>query len=134
MFKLIRILNSAVGTPEPVRIPTDKNTDIPIGAALTLTNGVATNCGSAETPLFISASPAKSGKDESLLVYPVFDNMLFDAPLYEDAPDIAIGDKLTLNIGEDYVARGINAQTGGAAIVMAIHGTSIGDTVTVRFQ
>ena len=134
MFKLIRILNSAVGTPEPVRIPTDKNTDIPLGAALTLSDGVATHCGATATPLFISASIAKAGKHESVLVYPVFDNMLFDAPLYEEAPDLAVGDKLTLYVDEGSIACGVTAQAGGSAQVIAINGNHIGDTVTVRFQ
>lgn len=135
MFKLIKILNSGVGVPEPIRIPKASDAEISIGDALTLSGGYASHCSSAVFPIFVAAAPARAERDTDVLVYPVFDNMLFEAPVSASPESLAVGDKVTLYVGQNGAATGITAsKSGGVATIVDLQGaTNIGDIITVKF-
>ena len=136
MFKLIKILNSGVGVPEPLRISKASDAEISIGDALTLSDGYAVHCSSTASPIFVAAAPASAEKDTDVLVYPVFDNMLFDAPVSASPESLAVGDKVTLYVGESGAATGItDSKSGGVATIVDLQGAqNAGDIITVRFQ
>lgn len=135
MFKFIKILSGGVGVPEPVRIPKSIDTDIPIGAALTLENGVAAHPASTTAPQYVSAAASPAGKETSLLVYPLFPDMLFEVPVSGSPVALGVGKKVTLHHNSSGAAIDVSVTTAnGVATIVDLQGAkNSGDIITVRF-
>lgn len=117
-----------VGLTPPIEYHAGKaNEAIVLGEALTLTAGALTKCGATAKPDYIAVGPVKEG---TVPVIKVQDYILFDVPLTVAGTALKVGDKVTIAA----TGLGVTATTeGGVATIVAINGTAVGDTVTVRF-
>ena len=117
-----------VGLTQPIEYHAGKASEaIALGEALAMNAGALTKCGATAKPDYIAVGPVKDG---TVPVIKVQDYILFDAPLTAAGTALKVGDKVTIAA----TGLGVTATTeGGVATIVAIHGTAIGDTVTVRF-
>ena len=134
MFKLIKILNSGVNVPEPVRLPKSETASIKLGSALVLTDGEVASCSPTAVPEYVAAQNARSG-ESSVLCYAVNENMIFET-VFSTSPDgIALGQKVTLGTDADGAAVCVTSTTSsGVATVIDLMGAkAAGDKVNVKF-
>lgn len=117
-----------VGLTPPIEYHPGKASEaIALGEALTMTAGALTKCAATAKPDFVAVGPVKDGVVPAVKVQ---DYILWEAPLTAAGTALKVGDKVTLAT----TGLGVTATTeGGVATIIAIHGTAIGDTVTVRF-
>ena len=132
MLKLIKIINSGVNVPEPVRLPKD-DAAIVAGAALVFAAGKANYATTGEKPTHVSLSASEEG-EKTVLCYEIHDNMIFEAPVLALPTSISVGDKLALATAGG-APIGLSATTaGGVATVISTDGACVeGDTVSFKF-
>ena len=135
MFKLLKILNSGVNVPEPVRLPVTASTNFKIGSALTISSGKLANCTATTLPKYIAAQDLTAGEATDMLVYPITDGMIFATKFSVTPTSIVVGNKVTLAL-ESSIAVGVTATTtSGVAEIYNLNGASAaGDTVEVIFR
>ena len=134
MFKLIKIINSGVNVPEPIRMPKASDKTVKSGTLLTVTNGELADCGPTSAPTYVALADA--GVSDTVAVCAAINgNMYFEAPLSESPASLKIGAKVTLATDADGAAYGVSATvSGGVATVIDLCGaTSAGDKITVKF-
>ena len=135
MFKLTKIYNSGVNVAEPCRMYTTAGTAYRIGSALTVTAGKLTNATETAKPEYIAAESAAAGEKKTLLCYPVFDNMVFEAPVSGTPTSIKVGTKIVLALTEGFADRlGVSTTDGVATVVDTRGATRAGDKIFVKFQ
>ena len=135
MFKLIKILNSGVNVPEPIRLPKAQDLKIKIGSALLFSGGTITACPSDTTPTHISMEDAGTDKN-TVLCHDVTPNMLFETYIYTYLQGTAVGDKVELIRDEDGMAVCVDtyATDTGVATVVDLMGSRVeGDHIIVKF-
>ena len=117
-----------VGLTPPIEYhPGKANEAIVLGEALTMTAGALTKCGTTAKPDFIAVGPVKDGVVPAVKVQ---DYILWEVPLTAAGTTLKVGDKVTIAA----TGLGVTATTeSGVAAIVAINGTAVGDTVTVRF-
>lgn len=131
MFKLVKILNSGVNTPEPVHLPKDVGVSLEFGSAVKLSGGKIVAAGAADTPTHIVAEKDASG--DKILVFEISHDMIFETVVTEDPDELLVGDAVTLEIAEGS-AIAVSATEGGKATVYDLTGChEIGDSILVRF-
>ena len=113
MFRLVKILNGRTNQAEPMVLATNAKEAYALGEALCLENGVLTKCESADAPTYIAICDMEAGKADTLPVYPVSQDMIFECPIPAGAT-VRVGDKVTL--ASD--GMGVTATTGGSAIIL----------------
>lgn len=134
MFKLIKIVNSGVNVPEPIRMPKASETVIKAGTLLTVNAGVLKNCTATTAPTYVALADSIVGVTEATVAQ-IDHNMYFEAPVTAEPNALSIGDKVTLAVDSDGAAYGITATTSsGVATVVELAGaTAAGDKITVKF-
>jgi hypothetical protein len=134
MFKLIKIVNSGVNVPEPIRMPKASETVIKAGTLLTVNGGLLKNCTATATPTYVALADSPAGATEAV-VAEINRNMYFEAPVTAEPDALAVGDKVTLAIDSDGAAYGVTATTSsGVATVVELAGANAsGDKITVKF-
>ncbi len=93
MFRLVKILGGRINQGEPMYLPKRASDNFGVGQALALEGGYLTQCGSTKTPTYMCCGVAKG---ESLPVYAVAQDMIFECPLTGDVTALKLGDKVTL--------------------------------------
>ncbi len=133
MFKLIKIQNAGVNTPEPVKMSKGAS-KINIGSALVLNAGKVQAPAATAKPTYIALETAEAGKSE-ILCYEIFPNMLFETTVNASPSTLKAGDKVTLGFDGDSCASCVTATTSsGVATVAELLGASAsGDKITVKF-
>lgn len=134
MFKLIKIINSGVNVPEPIRMPKASGKTVKSGTLLTVINGELSDCGATTTPTYVALADASAEAPEAICAA-INGNMYFDAPITESPASLKIGAKVTLATDGDGAAYALSTTTsGGVATVIDLCGaTSVGDKITVKF-
>ena len=124
------VKSDLTGTPSAVLLPMKNAEQYTVGEALVVTDGKATKAGAAVVPAYICGETVTGTEDGSLTAYRVLPTQVWGGTLTADGTELAVGDKLTL------AADGIDltATTGGAAEIVEIIGTAVGDEVRVRFK
>ena len=124
------VKSDLTGTPSAVLLPMKNAEQYTVGEALVVTDGTATKAGAAVVPAYICGETVTGTEDGSLTAYRVLPTQVWGGTLTADGAELAVGDKLTL------AADGIDltATTGGAAEIVEIIGTAVGDEVRVRFK
>ena len=132
MFKLIKILNSAVNTGEPVKLTAAQGQSLKAGTLGILSDGALRPCGATETPTHLIGKYSADGN--KIIAYPICPSMIFDCPISQSPDSLTVGSKVTLTV-EDGAAVGVTAVTaGGVARIFDLCGaTESGDTVSVCF-
>lgn len=117
-----------VGLTPPIEYHAGKASEaIVLGEALVMSAGALTKCGATAKPDYIAVGPVKDG---IVPVIKVQDYILFDVPLTAAGTELTVGSKVTIAA----TGLGVTATTGdGVATIVAMNGTAVGDTVTVRF-
>lgn len=106
-----------------------------IGTALVLTNGKLTNAAETDKPLYIAGESAAADEKKSIICYPVFENMLFEAPITGTPVTLKAGTKVTLAINGDFADGVTTYSTDGVATVVDTRGAKkSGDKIFVRFE
>ena len=135
MFKLTKIYNSGANVPETCRMYTTAGTAYRIGSALVVTAGKLTNATATSKPEYIAAESAEKDEKKTLLCYPVFENMLFEAPVAASPASIKTGYKITLSLTDGFADKLGTSTTDGVATVVDMRGaTRSGDKIFVKFQ
>ena len=117
-----------VGQTPPIEYhPMTGSEEAAVGEALTLTAGALTKCAADAKPDYIAVGPAKEG---AVPVIKVQDYMTFETTLAADGAALKIGNAVTLS-GDALEVTATTAS--GVATIVAMAGTAVGDTVTVRF-
>ena len=134
MFKLIKIVNSGVNVPEPIKLRKSNSLNVKAGTALTISGGYVTMCTSTATPTYISLENAGTNKD-SVYCYAVNGNMLFETTVSAKPTSLSVGDKVTLGSDAESNTSNVTATTssGVATIVDLMNASNIGDKITVKF-
>jgi hypothetical protein len=134
MFKLIKIINSGVNVPEPVRLSKASETVITEGTALTISGGLVINCGASVAPRYIAIAAAPEGTTD-VLCYEITEGMRFAAPATVAPTAYTVGAQLNLAVNATGSAYGVGSvNTNGVATVASVDGAqNVGDTVTVKF-
>ena len=134
MFKLIKIINSGVNVPEPIRMPKASGTALKAGTLLTLSEGALINCASTTAPKYVALADADAGKTEAV-VAEISHDMLFETPVTDFPEGLFIGAKVTLAIDSDGAAYAVTATTAsGVATIADLAGASAAnDRITVKF-
>lgn len=134
MFKLIKIINSGVNVPEPVRLAKASETVITAGTALTVSNGLIINCTASVAPKYVAIASAPEGATD-VLCYEITEGMRFEAPTSVAPSAYTFGALVNLATDATGAAYGVGAtNTNGVATVVSIDGAqNVGDTVTVKF-
>ena len=103
-----------------------------IGMALKQTAGNLAIATAATAPTYISLCERETAvtAGDLIPVMRVQPDMIFETEWSADAAAVKLGDKVKLNASD---GMGVTATTGGAAEVVAILGTAVGDPVRVRF-
>ena len=124
------VKSDLTGTPSAVLLPMKGAEQYTVGEALVVTDGKATKAGAAVVPAYICGETVTGTEDGSLTAYRVLPTQVWGGTLTADGAELSVGDKLTL------AADGIDltATTGGAAEIVEIIGTAVGDEVRVRFK
>ena len=134
MFKLIKIINSGVNVPEPVRMPKASGVTVKRGTLLTLSQGVVNNCTATTAPRYVALADAAATDTHSVCAE-ISESMRFDAPVTADPASLTVGAKVTLATDTDGAAYGVTATTasGVATVVDLCAATAAGDMITVKF-
>lgn len=134
MFKLIKIENSGVNVPEPVRLPKNTGTVINVGTALSLSSGKIVPCAFNAKPQYMAYQTA-SADAETVVCYRVYPNMLFETRFTSSTEDVVPGRLVGLDADSDECTAYVNAEGDTSATVVEVLGTGIdGDKVIVRFD
>lgn len=128
MFRLAK--TDIQSTPPLEYLPTTESTEYHVGDALVITSGKAALCGATATPVYISAGKITGATGVTIPAYRIAKTMVFEAPLTAAGTSLGIGDKVTIGTDSNAVTA---TTTSGVAEIVGINGTSIGDTVLVRF-
>ncbi len=134
MFKLIKIQNTGVNVPEPVKMSKNTSAKINIGTALILKNGIVQSAGATETPTHIALENAAL-EEKKILCYEIYPNMLFETKVNADPAALKAGDKVTLDFDSDSCAAYVTATTAsGVATIAEINDViEAGNNITVKF-
>lgn len=117
-----------VGLTPPIQYkPMTNGESAVLGEALVLNAGALTKCGADAKPQYIAVGHNNAHGETP--VVQVQDYMTFETKLSAAGDALKIGDKVTLN--EDGLA--VTATTGGAAEIVRLDGTAVGDAVLVKF-
>ena len=124
------VKSDLMGTPSAVLLPMQSGEQYTVGEALVVSDGKATKAGASVVPAYICGETATGTDNGTLTAYRVLPTQVWGGTLTADGAELAIGDKLTL------AADGVDltATTGGAAEIVEIVGTAVGDEVRVRFK
>ncbi len=118
-----------MSTPPMEYMPVDPTTAIVVGMAMTMQEGKLVAAGGTAAPTYICmAKKSDDANDNLIAVIRVQHEHVYATALATQAPDLAIGDKLSILTGGLMVMPGE-----GAAEVVGIEGTNAMDTVYVRF-
>ncbi len=133
MFKLIKIKNSGVNTPEPLKMKKGA-VKINIGTALVINVGNVQPATATSKPTHIAFESAESGQS-TILCYEIFPNMLFETTVNASPSSLKIGDKVTLGFDSDSCAACVTSTTasGVATIEELLGAAASGDKITVKF-
>ena len=136
MFTIRKIFNAGTNIPETTSMPTAKDTAYMKDCLLVLKDGVLTNPASTEKPTYVAAESAGKNEKATLVCYPIFANMLFEAPMLGTPSTIKAGDKVTIVENDDYFVDKVGSdKNNGVATVVDMNGaTANGDKVYVRFD
>ena len=134
MFKLIKIQNSGVNVPELVKLEKPSDIIIKPGEALLLTDGVVDKCPATVKPTHIAFSYGKY-EENSVVVFEISSNMLFEVPVDDDPMSLLIGDKLELAYDGDDCAVFVSAVgANGVATIVDLMGVAYGENkIIVKF-
>lgn len=133
MFRLIRIENSGVNVPEPIKITKEVGVAVKMGDALIASSGIVEPCGVSTAPTYIALSDAKP-EDKFVYCYRVHPHMLFEVELSKTPESIYIGHKIKLATDLDGSTSMVSGDIGGPAEIIEILGRGVaGDKVTVKF-
>ena len=128
-FKIKTLLTDS--TPSLEYIAGTASEAFSYGEALVFSDGKLTKASGAVTPEFICASDTSLPSGGGLVpVIRINESMLLEVPLSASGASLKCGDKVTLGTDGMTVTA---TTTNGTAIIEAISGTSVGDTVTVKF-
>ena len=119
-----------MGTVPLLRLPATSAETYEIGEALKVSSGSLTKCGTTDLPEFISAQAKTAGDSDVIIAARVNNATVWLVPLSAAGTSLKIGDRVPLSSSATEVTG--TAGTGAAQIV-EIHGTQIGDKVAVRF-
>ena len=134
MFKLIKIQNSGVNVPEPIKLKKPASLKIKAGDALVIENGYASACPATSTPTHIAFTDGKNN-DYNAVAYAINENMLFETTVGADPSALTVGQKVTIGKDSDNGSSYVTATTssGVATIVDLMDAVKSGDKVTVKF-
>jgi hypothetical protein len=134
MFILKKILNSSTSNAESVRMPTASGTAYKLGSLLVLKDGAVTNCAATEMPDFVAGETLAADEKDNVICYPIFPDMLFEAPAPSNPSAIAIGSKLVLTLSSGFAVKLSSSTDGGVATVFDLQSArKSGDRILVRF-
>jgi len=134
MFILRKIINSKSNNAEPMRMPTTAGVAYKFGTLLTQKDGAVTNSAASDIPSFVAAECAAADEKESILCYPIFEEMLFEAPITAGISSAVPGTRFNLSLISGFAVRlGTVSETGAAVLVDAAGAKKSGDKVLVRF-
>ena len=133
MFRLIRIENSGVNVPEPIKIQKEVGVAVKMGDALIASSGIVEHCGETTAPTYIALSDAAEA-DKFVYCYRVHPHMLFEVELSNTPTALFVGYKVKLASDLDGSTCMVSGNTGGPAEIIEILGRGVaGDKVTVKF-
>lgn len=133
MFKLTKILNGK-SHAEPIRAKTKSSVNYKFGTLLKMSGGVLANCTPADFPEYLCGESADAGTKDSILVYPINEDMIFRAVVTGSPSALSVGDRVQLSVSGGQ-ARDLTATTedGVATIIDLENAESEGDEILVRF-
>lgn len=125
---MFRLSGMDVGLTPPIEyMEVTADEAVTLGEALVLTSGKLTKCGATAKPTYVAVGPDQDGVAP---VIKVQDYMEFETTLAAAGTSLVPGSVVTLHTDGMQVTA---TTTSGVATIVALHGTAIGDTVTVRF-
>ena len=136
MFKLIKIINSGVNVPEPVRVPKDTETVILQGCAISTQSGLAINCAPSTVPKYIALANAAKG-DTEVLCYEITDGMRFETVINTKPYSYMLGTKALFAVDDDGNAFGFGTEASDVGVMTITDlcgATNAGDKITVKFN
>ena len=134
MFKLSKILNSAVNVAEPCYLEADEDNNYYIGTVIKISYGIATNVTPTDKPTHVVGENARYGTKRRILCFPISPNMIFETTFSEAPIGLKNGDRVGLSFesgSASYVSA--NKSNGIAEIFDMTAAVNKGDTVYVRF-
>ena len=134
MFKLIKILNSGVNTPEPVILP-KADAALTSGELVLLSGGKLTKATATSTPTHIALASAKATDAEAVCAA-ITPDMIFECPVAAGVPaNLVVGTKVCLEI-QNGTTVGVNSTTtsGVASVYDTMAAYAIGDKILVKFN
>ena len=134
MFKLIKILNSGINTPEPIILP-KAEVAVTQGELLVLSGGKLTKANATTAPTHLALAAAKAADGETVCAA-IIPDMIFECPVAAGTPAaLSIGSKVCLEISEGTTV-GVNTTTasGVATVYNAMTATAVGDKILVKFN
>lgn len=133
MFNLVKIENGRMNVPEPEYFDAKASTEIQVGQALALQNGVLAPVTAGTTkPEFISLAklPASAAKRE-IPVARVNDEQVYEVSVTAAPTSLKVGSKVTLSSDGTEVTA---TTTDGVATIVNLKGAAaIGDKILVKF-
>lgn len=135
MFRLVKILNGRINQGEPVRLPSNPETEYSCGEALQLSSGKLTRCSATTKPTFICCEDHSSSSTDprDILVEPVTPEMIFEVPFSEDPEGLTVGSKVTLDVATGTAITSTTAS--GVATIFDLAGAkAAGDKCLVQFK
>lgn len=134
MFHLVRILNSCIGVPEPVRISLNNETNAESGDLVQVFGGNAVRITSAANVSPTHYILAKKSPTE-ILAAPLSHDMIFETTVKDPPESMNVGEEYLLT--EDGEAIGMYAAASGkrgAIIYDKLGATKAGDPILVFFR
>ena len=134
MFKLVKIEGSGSNQAEPVRIKTAPSTLYRANCAYAILDGYLVEPGSDFAPTHIALESLDRDEKETLLCYCIYENMIFEAPLYGNSNNLTVGTKYALHTDDNDAGIGMSTSTANGKLTLHdINGArKTGDTVYVR--
>lgn len=132
MFNLVKIENGRMNVPEPEYFDAKASTEIQVGQALALQNGVLAPVGGTTKPEFISLAklPTSAAKRE-IPVARVNDEQVYEVSVTAAPTSLKVGSKVTISSDGTEVTA---TTTDGVATIVNLKGAAAeGDKILVKF-
>ena len=133
MFRLIKIENSGVNVPEPIKIKKEMGSEITAGEALVAASGNVEPCPITEKPTYIALGNADM-YDEYAYCYRVHPHMLFEVEISKTPDALFVGNRVKLAANDNGAITMVSSDLGGPAEILEIESNcKAGDRITVKF-
>ena len=134
MFKLVKILNSAVNVAEPCYLEADEDNNYRVGTVLKISYGIATNVTPSDKPTHLVGENVRHRTKRRVLCYPISPNMIFETTFSEAPIGLKNGDRVGISYELGSASYVSASKTNGVAEIFDMTGaTAKGDKVYVRF-